>query len=96
VSVRKKITDAAIGGFGLAMGQAAFDRLKEELFGEDEPEDPKVAEEQRKQVEAEAKRRAKEAEKAEKQAREEKNRAAARLEKEVDRDLAALKKKLGK
>ena len=108
MSIKKKLMDAVVAGFGAAAGSELFretskavakhalkkrlgvdddedeDEKDEDEKDEDEkPVDPKVAERERKRAEKEAKRAA-----------EEKKRAAEKAEKEIDAELAALKKRL--
>jgi hypothetical protein len=99
MSIRKKLTDAAVSGFGMAVGREVFERAKKELLGEDEgqgeaaaPPDPK----EQARLAKEAARRAKEEEKRAAAEAAEKRKAAKKLEKDVDRELAELKKRLGK
>ena len=97
MSIKKRLSDAALYGFGSAAGQALFERAKRELFGDEEDEealDPKEKEKRDKAAAKEAERLAKEEEKARAREAEEKRKAKARFEREVDDDLAALKKKL--
>jgi hypothetical protein len=68
MSIKKRLSDAALFGFGTAAGQALFDRAKRELFGDDAEEqeaelDPKEKEKRAKAAAKEAARLAKEEEK---------------------------------
>jgi hypothetical protein len=99
MSIKKRLSDAALFGFGTAAGQALFDRAKRELFGDEEDEealDPKEKEKRAKAAAKEAERLAKEEAKQRAREAEEKRKAKAKLERDVDDELAALKKKLRK
>lgn len=99
MTIKKRLSEAALFGFGSAAGQALFERAKRELFGDEEDEeelDPKERERRAKAAAKEAERLAKEDAKQRAREAEEKKKAKAKLEREVDDELAALKKKLGK
>jgi len=96
MSIKKRMTDAALFGFGSAAGQALFERAKKELFG-DEDEEQLTDEEKEKRAKAaakEAERLAKEEAKAREKEAKEREKARKKFEREVDDDLAELKKKL--
>jgi hypothetical protein len=88
----KRLVDAVVFGFGASAGKALFDEAVEDVekaTREPTPEEKKKAEaEARKRALAEEKERARAAEEAEKA----RKKAAA----EIDDELAALKRKLGK
>lgn len=90
----KRLVDAVVHGFGARAGGALFDHALQKA-AEPEPTEAerRAAEETaRKAAEAEAKRLEREGERAAAARRE----AADKSAKEVDRELAAMKKKLGK
>lgn len=88
----KRLVDSVIHGFGFSAGSALFDETVKEVdkaLREPTPEELKKAEaEARKKALAEEKERARAAKEAEK--------ARQRQEAEIDDELAALKRKLGK
>ncbi len=99
MGIKKQLTDGALLGFGAAAGRAAFERAKQELFGEEVEEKPIDPEEEAKRAKAaakEAERLAKEEAKQRTKEAEERKKARAKLERDVDADLAALKKKMRK
>ncbi len=99
----KRLIDSVVHGFGFSAGSALFDQAVEDAskaLREPTPEETKKAEEQaRKRAVAEEKERAraakeaiKAAEKATKEAEQTRKKDAA----EIDAELAALKRKMGK
>lgn len=89
----KKLLDSVIFGFGASAGKRAYEELEQKvekaLLGEDEQEPkPETPAERTKRE----KREKAEREKAEKAAK----KARAKEEAEVDKELAALKKRIGK
>jgi len=88
VSIKRKLLDSVIFGVGATAGARLFDEIKDELVGEDEPDQaPKKEEETPAQK---TKREAKEA----KKAAEARRKAAAADEAAIDAELAALKKRI--
>lgn len=88
----KRLVDSVVVGFGLSAGKKLFDETVEEVgkaLREPTPEEQKKAEEEtRKRAIAEEKERARAAKEAEKKRK--------KQEAEIDDELAALKRKLGK
>ena len=95
MSIKKRLTDAALYGFGAAAGQALFDRAKRELLGDDEEEEKELPVDPKVDPKEEAKRAKAAAQEAERLAKE-RRKARAKLERDVDDELAALKKKMKK
>lgn len=88
----KRIVDAVIHGFGFSAGKALFDEAVKEV--EEATREP--TEEERRAAEVEAKKRARAEEKARAVAEKKAEAQRRKTEKEIDDELAALKKKLGK
>jgi hypothetical protein len=92
----KRLLGAIVDGFGLTAGKKLFDEAVDDLVGDEDPakaaERAKREAETEKQRAAEAKRAAAEAKKREKDRAAEAKRAAA----EIDRELAAMKKRIGR
>jgi hypothetical protein len=88
----KRLIDSVVHGFGFSAGKALFDETVEEVekaMREPTPEEQKKAEaEARKRAVAEEKERARAAKEAEKTRK--------KQEAEIDAELAALKRKMGK
>lgn len=88
----KRLMDSVVVGFGLSAGKKLFDEAVEDAgkaFRDPTPEEQAKAEEEaRKQAVEQEKRRAKELREAEKSRK--------RQEAEIDDELAALKRKMGK
>ena len=90
----RRLLGAIIDGVGLEAGRRLFDEAAEKVANELDlpPEDPQAE----KKAAAEAEKARKAAEKQAVQARKAAAKAAAQRDKQVDRELAALKKKLGR
>ena len=91
--VFKRLLGAVVDGFGHSIGRALFDEAKATNDApEPPPQDPSSDAPTAKQAAEDAKASEAAARKAER----ERQKAAARTEKEIDLELAALKRKLGK